>query len=76
MSQGRDIGSVGDLVGGKLVVDAVAGEEGYVDALVGEDLDGRRGSTPRCDRVEGGDGLEALELAKTSTANDGNMNGL
>ena len=76
MPQGSDIGSVGDFVGGKLVVDAMSGEEGYVDALVGEDLDGRRGSTPRCDGVEGGDGLKALKLAKTSAANDGNMDGL
>lgn len=63
-------------MGSKLVVNAVAGKEGNVAALVGEDLDRRRGSTPRCNGVQGSDRLEAFELAKTSTANDGDMDGL
>lgn len=40
MSKSGNVGSVGDLVRSELVVDAVAGEEGDVNALVGEDVDG------------------------------------
>jgi hypothetical protein len=60
----------------KLVVNAMAGEESNVAALVREDLNRRRGSTPRCNRVQGSDRLEAFKLAKASAANDGDMDGL
>lgn len=73
MSQGSNVGSVGDLVRRKLVVNAMPCEEGNVDAVVSENVNRRRWRTPRCDWVKSGDGLEALELRKTRTANDGDV---
>lgn len=63
VAQGGDVGAVGNLVGRKLVVHAVAGNEGNVGAVVREDLDRRGGRAPGRVRVEDGDGDEALELA-------------
>lgn len=40
VSQGCDVGSVGDLVGGELMVNAVSGEKSDVDAFVRENVDG------------------------------------
>lgn len=40
MAQSGNIGAVGDLMRGKLVVNTVAGEEGDIGIVVGEDLDG------------------------------------
>jgi hypothetical protein len=76
VAQGSNVGSVGDFVGSELVVHAVASEEGDIGALVGEDLDRRRGRAPRGLGVEDGHGLEALELGEAGAANDGDMNGL
>lgn len=42
---------------------------------MGENLDRRRGRTPRCNWVQGSNGLEAFKLAKASTANDGDKDG-
>lgn len=58
------------------MVNAMAGKEGNVATLVGEDLDRRRGGAPRCSWVQGSDRLEAFKLTKASTANDGDMDGL
>jgi hypothetical protein len=58
------------------VVNTMAGQEGNIAALVGENLDRRRGRTPRCNGIQGSDRLEAFELAKASTANDGDKDGL
>ena len=58
------------------MVDAMAGKEGNVATLVGEDLDRRRGRAPRCSWVQRSDRLEAFELAKASAANDGDMDRL
>lgn len=75
-AESGNVGTVGHLVRGKLVVDAVAGEESHVDVAVGEDLDGRRGLAPWSVGVDGSDGRVALELAEASTANDGDLDGL
>ena len=40
VTQGRDVGAVGDLVRRELVVDAMAGQEGDIVVVVSEDLDG------------------------------------
>lgn len=40
VSQSSNVGAVGDLVRGELVVHTVAGKEGYVDIVVSEDADG------------------------------------
>lgn len=58
------------------MVNTVSGKESDVATLVRKDLDGRCGSTPRCNGVQRSDRLEALELAETSTANDGDMDRL
>lgn len=76
MTQGSDIGSVGDLVGSELVVQTVPGEESDVDALVFEDADRRGGTAPGCLEVENGDGLESLQLAEASAANDADVDRL
>lgn len=70
--QSCNVGAVWDLVGSELVVNAMTGEEGNVGAVVGEDVDGRGGRPPGGDGVQGCDGLEAIELAETRTANYGN----
>jgi hypothetical protein len=76
VAQGGDAGAVGHLVGRELVVQAVAGEEGDVGAVVGEDVDGRGRRAPGRDGVEHGDGLVALELAQAGAADDGDVDGL
>jgi hypothetical protein len=60
----------------KLMVYAVTGEEGNVDAVVREDGDGRGGSSPRRDGVDDSNGLVALELGQAGAANNTDMNGL
>lgn len=74
--EGGNVGPVGHLVGRELVVQPMAGEERDVDAVVGEDVDGRRGLAPRRDGVENGDGLVALELGKAGASDDGDVHGL
>ena len=76
VSQGGDAGAVGHLVGRELVVQAVAGEEGDVGAVVGEDADGRGRRAPGGDGVEHGDGLVALQLAQAGAADYGDVDGL
>lgn len=75
-AEGGNVGPVGHLVRRKLVMKAVAGEEGNVDVAVGEDVDGRGGLAPRRVGVQSGDGRVALELAEASAANDGDVDGL
>lgn len=73
MAQGRYVGAVGDLVGRELVMDAVAGDEGDVGAIVGEDVNGRCWGAPGGDGVQDRDGLVALELAQSCSADDGDV---
>lgn len=74
--QGGDVGTVGDLMGCVLMVNTVTGEEGNVSSVVSQDLNWRCGRAPGCDGVEDSNRLIALELAKTSAANDGDGDGL
>ena len=76
VTQSSNVGAVGDLVGRKLVVDAMPRQEGNIHAVVREDMDRGGGRAPRGDGVEGGDGLEAFKLAEAGTANDGDVDGL
>lgn len=76
MAQGGNIGAVGDLMGRILVVQAVSRKEGNVGAVMGEDVDGRRGRAPGRVGGEHGNGLEAIELTEAGAANDGNVDGL
>lgn len=74
-AKGGDVGARGNLVGGKLVVETVAGEEGDGVAVVLEDHEGGGGRAPRGDGVEGGDGDVAVELGEAGAADDGNVDG-
>lgn len=76
VAQSGDVGAVRDLVGRKLVVQAVSSEEGDIGAVVGEDVDGRRWRTPGRHGVEHSNGLEAIELAKAGASDDGDVDGL
>lgn len=76
MAESSDIGAVGNLVGRKLMIQAVTGEEGNVDAVVGEDGDGRGGSSPRRDGVDDGNGLVAVELRKAGATDNANVDRL
>lgn len=58
------------------MVDTMASKESDVATFVGEDLDRRGRGSPRCNRGESSDGLEAFELTETSTANHGDMDRL
>ena len=58
------------------MVQAVAGEEGYVRAVVLEDGDGGGGLAPGGGGGEEGDGVEAFELAETGAADDADAYGL
>lgn len=60
VAEGSNVGSVGDLVRRELVVEAVAGKEGNVDAFVGEDADGRGGRAPGRHGIQLGDRFVAL----------------
>lgn len=75
MSKSSNVGSVGNFVRRELVMEAVAGQEGNVDAFVGEDADGRGRRTPGRHGIELGDGLIPLELAETGAADDGDVDG-
>lgn len=76
MTQGGYVGTVGDLMRCKLMVNAMASKEGNIGSLVGKNLNrGRRGA-PRCDGVQSSDRLEAFKLAQASAANHSNVNGL
>ena len=74
-AQGGDVGAGGDLVGRELVVDAVAGEEGYGDAIVPRDEDRGRGEAPGSRGVDRGHGLEAGDAAEAGPADDGDVDG-
>lgn len=74
VSESSNVGSVGDLMWRELVVKTVTGQEGDVDAFVGEDADGRGGITPRRIGIELRDRLVTLKLAETGTAYDGDAN--
>jgi hypothetical protein len=76
MPQSSDVGPVGHFVRRVLVVQAVSGEKGNIGAVVRQDLDGRRRRTPGGNGVNGGNGLVTLELAKSCTANDGDVDRL
>lgn len=73
VSQGGDVGTGGHLMGRKLVVSAMTGEEGNGDAVVLEDEDRGRGLAPRRLRVQLCDRGVAINLVEASTANDGNV---
>ncbi len=75
-AEGCNVGTVGHLVRRKLMVRAMAGEEGNVDVAVGENVDGRGGLAPGRVGVQSGNGRVSLELAEASAANDGNVDGL
>ena len=75
-SQGGNVGSVGYFVRRKLVMQAMASKEGNICAIVRQDLDRGRRLTPGRDGVHRSNGLVALELAETSAANDGDVDGL
>lgn len=75
VAQGGDVGAGGHLVGGQLVVQAVAGQEGDGHAVVLEDLDRRRGETPGRLRVDGCHGRVAVDLGQAGAANDGDVDG-
>jgi hypothetical protein len=76
VTQGGNVGAVGDLVRRKLVVDTVAGQEGDVDVVVAEDADGRGRGTPGSIDGELGDGLVAVELGEAGAADDGDVHRL
>lgn len=73
--QSSNIGAVGDLVRCELVVEAMAGEERDVGAVVGEDVDGRRGRAPGRYWVEYGNGFVAIELGESGAADDTDEDG-
>jgi hypothetical protein len=81
-AQRGDVGAGGHFVGGELVVEAVAGEEGDGEALSGrggrvqEDGDGRGGEAPGRGGVEGGDVLEVREVLEAGAADDGDVDGV
>lgn len=62
MTEGRDVGPGGNLVGCQLMVCTVPREEGDGHAIVLEDLEGRGGVAPWRERVDGRDGLVAVDL--------------
>lgn len=73
--QSGDVGARWHLMRGDLVVDAVASEEGYGDAIVPGNEDGRRGEAPRRGRVDRGYGLKAGDAAEASPAYYGDVDG-
>lgn len=75
MPQGSNVGSVGDLVRRKLVMQSMAGEERNIGAVVGEDFDGRSRRTPGGDGVDDGDGFIAFELSESCATDDGDVDG-
>lgn len=82
VAEGGDVGASGDFVGGELVMEAMAGDEGDGDWLacggrwVVEDGDGRGGSAPGSAWVEGGDVGEVREGLESCAANDGDRDGV
>lgn len=60
---------------GKLVVCAVARKESYWDAVVFENLEGRRWVAPRGERVDGRDGVVAFDLGEAGAAYHGDVDG-
>lgn len=74
-AEGGDVGTGGDLVGGDLVVGAMAGEEGDGDARVLDDEDGGGGGAPGGSGGYGGDGDEAWDLGEAGSADNGDVDG-
>lgn len=72
-AQSSDVGTVGNLVGRELVVQAVTREERDVVTVVGEDADGGGGCAPGGDGGYGGDGGEAIEGGEAGAADNGDM---
>lgn len=72
-AEGRDVGAVGDFVGGEGVVGAMAGEEGDGSILVREDRDGGGWGAPGSGDIQGGDGGVAFELLEAGSADDGDV---
>ena len=75
MPQRGNVGSVGDFMRGELMVDAVSGEEGNIDAIMGEDSNGRSGRAPRGDGIEDSNRLIAIEVGEAGPANYGDVYG-
>lgn len=81
-AQSGDVGAGRDLVGSNLVVQTVTAQEGdgdrlvVVGALVVQDGNGGGGGAPRSRDVQRRNLGEARELTQTSTANNGDTDGL
>lgn len=81
-TQGGDIGAGGNLMGCQLVMQTVTTQECDCDSLTGalalvvEDGDRRRGVTPRRRDIQRRNLGEARKLSKTSTADDGDSDGV
>lgn len=73
VSQGGDVGLVGDLMGRKLVVGAVAGQERDGHAVMLEDADWRGCVAPGGLGVDGRNRRVALDLAEAGAAYDGDV---
>lgn len=72
--QGGYVGAVRDFMGCKLVVNAMASQEGDVGSVMGENANGRSWRAPRGYGVQSSNGLEPIELAETGATNHGNVN--
>lgn len=73
VSQGGNVGARGHLVGGELVVGAMAGQEGDGDAVMLEDANGGGGVAPGREGVDRCDRSVALDLGEAGTANNGDV---
>lgn len=62
-------------MGRKFVELSMARQEGDWDAIVLEDLQGRRRVAPWCERVDGRHGRVALDLREAGTAYHGDVDG-
>ena len=76
VSQRRDVGARGHLVRRKLVVEAVARDEGDGHAIVLEDVYRRRGKPPGRLGIEGRDWLVAFEVGEAGASDDPDMDRL
>lgn len=73
--QSCDVGAVGNLMWCVFVVCAMAGEEGDGGVVVLEDVDGRGGVAPRCERIDCCNGDEAVKFLKASSTDHGDVDG-
>lgn len=75
MTKGRNVGLVWDLVGRKLMVGAMASEEGDVGIAMAENTDGRRWRAPWSLRIDCSNLMKAFKLGEAGAADNGDLDG-